>query len=607
MEHGDVMTKKEKNMVLIISVIVVALVIFAIIASVLYFNTDMFKSKGDLFVKYIIGNIENTNNITNGENINEFNSKLGESKYTSNSDIKIKCTENVGEVSEDSKNSINDFNISINGKTDKSTNYDYKAIKISNQNEEKMQIEYVKDNDTYGVKFPELFQQYILADNSNLKELFENIGYEDSSKIPDKIEINDDIFSYINFSSDEVSQLKEKYTNLLQKEVSAKNISKGSNQIIQIGEQKVKASSYTLTLTKEQMNNIFLKVLEEIKQDDIILNKLGNISDLEDIYYTTTKNNNAENLKTKFVDDIEELIRKISSTNIGNDATKITVYQSNKNTVKTVIEYTGYQISLDILNQNNTKYMEVNIQNDNTSSTKTIAYKEDSGNNILEITNNIDGDINKTTINNDINIEENKGSRDLTYTFEGNNNKVEITCKKNIEFVDKIDKENTSQNSIKLNELSSENVTNITERIKSSVSEKVNSIFSDENKQDLNRILQIVGIKKQQQKIESEGTSEIEKNRFNSKYEILQGEDLESTRIIDLIDVAKDDMTNLEVVSGTKLKIQLEKNKGNSEIVDKLTNFIKAEQNERNKYKVSVEYDDETGLVKDIVMEIAEE
>lgn len=601
------MTKKEKNMVLIISVIVVALVIFAIIASVLYFNTDMFKSKGDLFVKYIIGNIENTNNITNGENINEFNSKLGESKYTSNSDIKIKCTENVGEVSEDSKNSINDFNISINGKTDKSSNYDYKDIKISNQNEEKMQIEYVKDNDTYGVKFPELFQQYILADNSNLKELFENIGYEDSSKIPDKIEINDDIFSYINFSSDEVSQLKEKYTNLLQKEVSAKNISKGSNQIIQIGEQKVKASSYTLTLTKEQMNNIFLKLLEEIKQDDIILNKLGNISDLEDIYYTTTKNNNAENLKTKFVDNIEELIRKISSANIGNDATKITVYQSNKNTVKTVIEYTGYQISLDILNQNNTKYMEVNIQNDNTSSTKTIAYKEDSGNNILEITNNIDGDINKTTINNDINIEENKGSRDLTYTFEGNNNKVEITCKKNIEFVDKIDKENTSQNSIKLNELSSENVTNITERIKSSVSEKVNSIFSDENKQDLNRILQIVGIKKQQQKIESEGTSEIEKNRFNSKYEILQGEDLESTRIIDLIDVAKDDMTNLEVVSGTKLKIQLEKNKGNSEIVDKLTNFIKAEQNERNKYKVSVEYDDETGLVKDIVMEIAEE
>ena len=65
-------------------------------------------------------------------------------------------------------------------------------------------------------------------------------------------------------------------------------------------------------------------------------------------------------------------------------------------------------------------------------------------------------------------------------------------------------------------------------------------------------------------------------------------------------------MTNLEAVSGTKLKIQLEKNKGNSEIADKLTNFIKEEKNERKKYKISVEYDNETGLVKYIVMEIVE-
>ena len=65
-------------------------------------------------------------------------------------------------------------------------------------------------------------------------------------------------------------------------------------------------------------------------------------------------------------------------------------------------------------------------------------------------------------------------------------------------------------------------------------------------------------------------------------------------------------MTNLEAVSGTKLKIQLEKNKGNSEIADKLTNFIKEEKNERKKYKISVEYDDETGLVKYIIMEIVE-
>ena len=601
------MTKKERNMVLIISTIVVVIIISAITVSVLYFNTDMFKPKGKLFINYIIKNLDNANKMTNGENMNEFNSKMNENKYISNSNIKINCIENVGETTENSKKSINDFNISINGKTDKSSDYDYKNIKISKKNEEKMQIEYLKDNDTYGIKFPELFRQYILIENSNLKKLFENIGYEDSSKISDKIEINNDIFSYINFSNEEIEQLNNKYTNLLQKEIMSKDISKGPNQIIQIGEQKLKAKSYTLTLTKEQMNNIILKILEEVKQDDIILNKLSDIANLEDAYYAITKNDNSENVKTKFVDDIEEMIRDINSTNIGNDETKIIVYQSNRNTVKTLIQYTGYQISLDVLNQNNNKYMELNIQNDNTSSVKTIIYKEDSGNNFLEITNNIDGNINKTTINNDISIEETKGTKNLSYIYEGDNNKVEISCKKNIEFVEKLDKINTSESSIKLNELSQENLQNVITQIKLSVSDKINSIFDDENKRDLNRILQIIGITKQQQTIESEGTSDIEKTRFNSKFEFLQGEELENSRIIDLIDVAKDNIINLEVVSGRKLKIELDKSNGNSEMADKLTDFIKAEQNENNKYKVSVEYDEDTELVKYIVIEIVKE
>lgn len=601
------MTKKERNMVLIISTIVVVIIISAITVSVLYFNTDMFKPKGKLFINYIIKNLDNANKMTNGENMNEFNSKMNENKYISNSNIKINCIENVGETTENSKKSINDFNISINGKTDKSSDYDYKNIKISKKNEEKMQIEYLKDNDTYGIKFPELFRQYILIENSNLKKLFENIGYEDSSKISDKIEINNDIFSYINFSNEEIEQLNNKYTNLLQKEIMSKDISKGPNQIIQIGEQKLKAKSYTLTLTKEQMNNIILKILEEVKQDDIILNKLSDIANLEDAYYAITKNDNSEDVKTKFVDDIEEMIRDINSTNIGNDETKIIVYQSNRNTVKTLIQYTGYQISLDVLNQNNNKYMELNIQNDNTSSVKTIIYKEDSGNNFLEITNNIDGNINKTTINNDISIEETKGTKNLSYIYEGDNNKVEISCKKNIEFVEKLDKINTSESSIKLNELSQENLQNVITQIKLSVSDKINSIFDDENKRDLNRILQIIGITKQQQTIESEGTSDIEKTRFNSKFEFLQGEELENSRIIDLIDVAKDNIINLEVVSGRKLKIELDKSNGNSEMADKLTDFIKAEQNENNKYKVSVEYDEDTELIKYIVIEIVKE
>lgn len=601
------MTRKKRKMILIISIISVVLIISAIIVSILYFNTDVFKSKSELFVRYMMKNIENANNITSNINADELNTRMQESKYISSTNIKFSCIENVGETTEDTLNSINNFNVSINGNTDKSNNYNYQDIKLLNNNEEKIQVEYVRDNNTFGVKFPELFQQHILLENSNLKDIFKNMGYEDVSKISDNIEINDDIFSYISFSNEEVQQLENKYTKILQEQIVNKSLTGGSNQIITVGEQQVKAKSYTLALTKEQMNNIFLKVLEEIKQDDILLNKLSDIDNLTNIYSTITKNENNEDVKTKFVDNIDDLIRKINARNIGNDETSITVYESNKNTIKTVIRYIDYEISLDILNVNNSQYIKLNIQNDKDSKTKTIVFQKNNENTILEISNNVDGTINKTTIDQNTSINGNKGARNLSYIYEDNSNKIEAVAEENIEFVDNFDKVDIEENNIKLNELDQEKLKNITNQIQTAISDKVNSIFTDENKQDLNKILQILGIVKQQKTIESEGTSEIEKSRFNSKFEILQGEDLDSERIIDLIEVAKENIVNLEVVSNTKLKIQLDKNNANDSAVTKLTNFVKSEENSRYNYDVSVEYDNDTGLVKYIVLNIITE
>lgn len=601
------MTRKKRKMILIISIISVVLIISAIIVSILYFNTDVFKSKSELFVRYMMKNIENANNITSNINTDEFNTKTKESKYISNTNIKFSCIENVGEATEDTSNSINNFNVSINGNIDKSNNYNYQDIKLLNKNEEKMQVEYVRDNNAFGVKFPELFQQHILLENSNLKDIFENMGYEDVSKIPDSIEINDDIFSYISFSNEEVKQLENKYTKILQEQIKNKSLTGGSNQIITVGEQQVKAKSYTLTLTKEQVNNIFLKVLEEIKQDDILLNKLSDIDNLTNIYSIITKNENNEDLKTKFVDNIDDLIRKINASNIGNDKTNVTVYESNKNTIKTVIKYIDYEISLDILNVNNSQYIKLNIQNDKTSKTKTIVFQKNNENTILEISNNVDGTISKTTIDQNASINGNKGTRNLSYIYEDDSNKIEAVAEENIEFVDNFDKVDIEENNIKLNELNQEKLKNVTNQIQTAILNKVNSIVTDENKQDLNKILQILGIVQQQKTIESEGTSEIEKNRFNSKFEILQGKDLDSERIINLIEVAKENIANLEVVSNTKLKIQLDKNNGNSDAVTKLTNFVKSEGNSRYNYDVSVEYDNDTGLVKYIVLNIITE
>ena len=56
------------------------------------------------------------------------------------------------------------------------------------------------------------------------------------------------------------------------------------------------------------------------------------------------------------------------------------------------------------------------------------------------------------------------------------------------------------------------------------------------------------------------------------------------------------------MVSNTELKLKIERNNSNEEIVNTLTTFI--EENKNRDYNVDIEYDDETGLVNYIVLTI---
>lgn len=603
------MVGKKSIKILIISIISIILILTFAIISLMYFNTDIFKSNNELFVRYIMNNIENINDIISTVNEDEFNTKIKNNKYTSDTNVKFNFIQNINSSSQDTSNSINDFNISINGKTDKLNSYNYQEIKLLNNNEEKMKIEYINDDDIYGVKFPELFEQYILVENSNLKELFKNMNYENLSNISDKIEINDDLFSYINFTDEEIQQLNSKYMKLLEEQIIGKKISKGSNQIITVNDQQIEVKPYYLSLTKEQINDFFLKILEIMKQDEVILNKLDNIDNLLSSYYMITKKEDTTSIKEKFLDNIDDLITQINETNIGNDETKIIVYESNKTTVKTTIEYIDYEINLDVLQLEDNKYIQFNIENNKTSKTKTVKLQKNKESSSIEIVNDINGNINKTTINQAEKVDSNMGSRNILFNYEDESNKIETTLNENIEFVDDFDKINTEENSIKLNNIESERLQLVLNQIQTTLSEKINSIITDENKNDLNEILKILGIARQEKNIEFEGITETEKNRFNSKFEILKGKNIDSERIISIIDGIKENIIGLDITSNTQLKIQLDKNNVNNEnddIATRLKNFLQDSHNSNYKYDVDLEYDDK-GLVKYIVINIVVE
>ena len=141
--------------------------------------------------------------------------------------------------------------------------------------------------------------------------------------------------------------------------------------------------------------------------------------------------------------------------------------------------------------------------------------------------------------------------------------------------------------------------------VNSSVSEKINEITTTAvNIEDLWQVLKTIGFVKEGQVIESTGVTETERNRFNSQFEILQGDNLETDDILNLIDAIKENLVDIEIVSNTELKLKLDTLNKNEEVATTLSSFV--EQNKNKNYSAKVEYDEETGLVSDILLTMLE-
>ena len=162
------MTKKEKKkMIIILVTIFVILMLAAFVA--IYLLTDMFKSDKTLFLKYMGKNAENLETIVETfENKNTINGK-----YEESTEIRVNYTENIGTTSENTDNSINNLKITLDGQTDKENRYDYKNVKLLNKDEQVMNVEYIQDGNNHGIKFSDLFNQYLLLEENNIESFFE--------------------------------------------------------------------------------------------------------------------------------------------------------------------------------------------------------------------------------------------------------------------------------------------------------------------------------------------------------------------------------------------------------------------------------------------------
>ena len=604
--------RKKRRLILIISIVLVLLILLTLFALV-YINTDMFKSNKTLFMKYLGQNTQNMNGVyTQISQKSDYENSLEQSKYTVNTQINVNNTENLGTTEENTDNIINQLKIVAEGQVDKANQYNYQRMNLYNGENSLLGLEYIQNSNTYGLRFSDLFQQFLLVDNNNLQELFSKLGYsnEEISNIPNQIDFEQLGANQLEISEEEKETLSNRYIGIIENGISSQSFSKEQNQTIEIDGKSVQVNAYSVTLTKEQLNNMYLAILEQLKSDEIILGKLETIQAKIDQFNQLSQNsdsnleNGTESLKDSFIGVIDETISQINQNNIGQDETTITVYENMKNTVRTAIQTSEYEMNLDFLTENEDKFIQFIKKDITKDASKAISMgKTDTS---IEININIvEGEEEKnTSIIQNKEVNGNTMKKTMSARYEDNDNRVEAYVTQNYQIVPQFSDQITldNKNSIELNGMEQEELQSLISTVTESVNNEFNEIGTNVNIEELHQVLVNAGLLREQQNMQVTGITETEKVRYNSQFEMIKGENLDADRVLNAINASQNNINNLEVVSNTELKIVLDRNSSNSDIVTTLQTFIEEHRNE--KYNIDVEYDEQTGLASNLLLTI---
>lgn len=619
------MPRKKRMVFLGVSIALILLIILTVIGY-LYLKTDLLKPKEKLFAKYLMQNFENME-FLKVENNSEIENLLNNSKYTSQIEGTIEYTENIGTSNENKNSQINNVGIKIDSNIDKTNNYDYKNISIKKDNEKLMGLEYLNQDEMYGIRLSGIKQFVSVKDNEE-NNTDEDIDVNKIKELTSKIDLN----SIFNLTNEEKQTLLNTYIGVIQNNISADKYYKQPNALITVNNQDIKTNAYYIKITLEEYNNLYIKILEQIIKDDIILSKIDALEN--EIKEKYPFYNEDETLREKTINSINDKIKEIENNNIGNDEVKITVYENNMKTVRTSIEKTTEKLTIDLYNDSIIKIDYTKLK-DNTEE-QIIKVEKTENNNQLNISVEYDKlqdseKINETQFNYQQTFENDKLNKKITLGISNEKYKGVFKIVDNTKVVQefenqiKLDKDN-----VKLDEIQEERKEIIKKILLENVQGQLSNLFSVVSLEDYSSMLQNLKLvkKKTEQITNNEEVTDIERKRFNSQFEFFVSENLTSDNIKELLNTVKNNLEDVKILTKngeiqnldtnkmssyhesseyikniSEILIFVKQNSNNEEKEKDALDFI--ENNKNNKYNVSIEYDN-NGLTKIIRVKIQE-
>ena len=585
---------KSKKILIIVIIIIAVLAIAGTVFGYLFMATDTFKSDKELFSKYISQNVETFQKIMDLKTIEASKELKNEDKYESNIKLKMTYSEG-GEIS----NPINNLTAKLDIQKDNENQYLYADGQILFADEEYLESELIKEQELYGIRFSDVAKQFITIKNDeNLENVANDIGI-DSIKLETLMDIIDGTTEATDeiITKDQINEIKARYLNTVTEAISNGTFGSLKKAMITYNNNTIKTNAYSVSLSSEQVENLLIQILNNLKTEEVILKNIQNEDSYKDII----------DQQIKLISEEKEI-----------PAVKVTVYEQDKKTIRTVIE-----IGLDkIIIENEEKNGEIisNIQLSDNSSEQANVY-------------NIE--IDKKNIDNEeefdftiliANEEESSISLSSKMQSESEKLKIEtsISYKKGILTASAIleNEVNKGSNFEKKQSLTQGNnvvLNDITEERRKSIINALKENVPIKFATRLNLLSEALGLKSQESdtNVPDQEISQVEINKFNAKFEFYTGNEVSAENVKTLLGIVKDNLGSFEITTNNNsqneeinpndikysIKLNIERNKTDEEGINQVLEKI----SDSKKYKVSINYKELNQLIDYITINEVEE
>ena len=313
------MNQKKNTKILLILIIIIVIIILAGVG-ILVFATDIFKSDKEMFFKYI-ADIGDSKKGFIDDGLKQYFEKKNNTPYNDEGEFSV----NISSDNEQKKfENVNNFNISFSGQVDTANSKAAQNISLNYSNDVKFPINYKQIENKIGLQTKYVGSKFVAIETEKLNKFSEDLDdVESYGEMVDKLQK----MGKVELTEDEKSHIKDTYITVINQQLEKDKFSKVKESDM---------SGYKLSLTGTDLQNVLVKLLETLKNDQTTVDKLNE--------YLKIQKNSAK-ITASQIDDAIKSIK--DDTDFSDKNFEIAVYQKNRDVCKLVIETTEGTIAIE--------------------------------------------------------------------------------------------------------------------------------------------------------------------------------------------------------------------------------------------------------------------